>query len=201
MHLLLILAIFTAPSGGQGELYMRNSLLMLLFGVCFSAAGAAGEMKAVRLKEGINYLDVNGDGIKDLVISAQFDNNTSHINHAMTIYIRKPDGGYSIVPVPDDSGFSWFDFSLSASVIQISSYQLYQAARGYYIVRADKLTGGEYGDDAAERLPVKFTRYALAENHDIPGQPLYTWQQRAVWISAQRYEDADQALAEIHFPQ
>ncbi len=176
---------------------MRKLLLFLFCYGLFSSAGVAKTIKPAKLKDGVNYIDINGNGRQDIVVIAQFDNNTSHVNRAMTIYMRKPDGGYSIVPVPNDSGFSWFDFSLSASVTQISSYRLYPVGKVYQVVRADKVIGGKYGDDAAERLPVKFIRYALVESHTIPGQPIYTWQELASWVSGKHYDDADQALAEI----
>lgn len=96
-------------------------MLMLISPGAFSA-----EYSKVMLKKGVNMLDVNGDGLKDIVIDAIFDNNTSHPNHTMTIFIKNKNGEYNIIPVPNDTGFTWSDFSLSASTIKITNYQLYK---------------------------------------------------------------------------
>lgn len=141
-------------------------------------------------------IDINGDSIQDLVIYAKFDNNTSHPNKTMSIFIRNKNGGYNIVPVPHDAGFTWFDFSLSASTIKITDYRLYKKVNGYFIISAYKLAD-ENGEDISNKLQVKFTRYDIQTNHESPGIPLFYWDITKAYVTKERYDDIDDAFNNV----
>ena len=139
-------------------------------------------------------LDINGDGLKDIVIYAKFDNNTSHPNNTMTLFIKNKNGEYNIVPALDDSGFTWSDFSLSASTTKITDYRLYKKANGHFVVNAYKLATKQNGEDVSDELPVKFSRYDIKTNHESPGVSLFYWDLTKTYISKERYRDTDEAF-------
>ncbi|CCJ72192.1 CpmJ protein [Cronobacter condimenti 1330] len=58
-----------------------------------SACVHAEQITPVALKDGPNTLDLNQDGIADLLLSATYDNNTSHPSSTLTIYIQKDTRG------------------------------------------------------------------------------------------------------------
>ena len=154
----------------------------------------ADEGSKITLKEGINLLDINGDGVDDLVVYSRFENNTSHPNNTVTIFMIDRQGKYHILPVANDIGFTWSDFILSASTIKIADYALYKKPEGYFIVSAHKLTGDNYGEDVSDDLPVKFTRYDINSYQDAPGVPPYFWEYRGAYITAEKYHDIDDAF-------
>lgn len=154
----------------------------------------AADNHKVILKDGLNMLDINGDGVKDLVVYSRYENNTSHPNSTMTIFMVTQQGEYQIVPVPNDLGFTWSDFILSASTIKTSDYALYKKATGHFIVSAHKLTGDHYGEDVADELPVKFIRYDMNSRPDDPGVPTFAWEYTAAYITPQKYYDIDEAF-------
>ncbi|MCS3429714.1 carbapenem self-resistance protein CarG family protein [Klebsiella sp. BIGb0407] len=171
----------------------KNSLVFLLsllipFTVC------ANNTSKVTLREGVNMLDINGDGIKDLVVYSKFENNTSHPNQTMTIFVVDRQGKYHILPVANDTGFTWSDFILSASTIKIADYALYKKQKGYFIVSAQKKAGGKYGDDMSDALPVKFTRYDMNTDQNAPGVPLYSWEHKSSYVTTEKYPDTDEAF-------
>jgi len=169
---------------------MRNSFLAgLLF---FSFHIHADPLVPVVLAPGANVIDINNDGWDDYIMLAQFDNNTAYPNCGMSFFIRKPDGGFSIVPVVNNDYFIWFDYWLSASAIAIADTRLYRAGSHYYLVSAHKI-----GDDLTDTQPVSFNVYQLNEARHDPGMPLYSWQVMKTFSSSQPYLSVDQAFSEI----
>ena len=173
---------------------MKNNSLVILLSLLISFTVYTKESSKVTLKEGINALDINGDGINDLVVYSKFENNTSHPNHTMTIFVIDQQGKYYILPVANDTGFTWSDFILSASTIKIADYALYKKQKGYFIVSAHKISDGIYGDDMSDSLPVKFTRYDMNTGQDTPGVPLYSWEYKSSYITTEKYSDIDEAF-------
>jgi len=173
-------------------LNINKGLLLSLLLVTMNSFSSSSSR--VMLKDGINLLDINGDGVKDLIIDSRFENNTSHPNNTMTIFIKNKQGKYHIVPVPNDLGFTWSDFILSASTVKISGYALYKKNPGHFIVSAHKLTGGKYGDDVADALPVKFIRYDMNTYQDAPGVPPFSWEYTSAYITSEKYLDIDEAF-------
>lgn len=171
---------------------IKHGLLFALLLISLNVL--ADRATKVTLKDGTNLLDINGDGVDDLIVYSQFENNTSHPNNTMTIFMIDPKGKHHILPVANDIGFTWSDFILSASTIKISDYALYKKTDGYYIVSAHKLTGGEHGEDVSDDLPVKFTRYDINSYQDAPGVPPYFWEYRGAYITKEKYHDIDDAF-------
>jgi hypothetical protein len=176
---------------------LNRNLFIIALLMLISPGAFSGEYSKVMLKKGVNMLDVNGDGVKDIVIDAIFDNNTSHPNHTMTIFIKNKKGEYNIIPIPNDTGFTWSDFSLSASTIKITNYQLYKKANGYFVVSAYKLASKQHGEDVTDALPVKFSRYDIKINDQDPGVSLFYWELTRAYVTKERYSDTDEAFNHI----
>ena len=173
---------------------MKIKEVLMLALLVISLNALANETSKVILKEGSNLMDINGDGVNDLVIYSRFENNTSHPNNTITIFIIDQQGKYHILPVANDIGFTWSDFILSASTIKIADYSLYKKPDGYFIVSAHKLTGKSHGEDVSDDLPIKFTRYDINSYQDVPGVPTYFWEYRGAYITTDKYHDIDDAF-------
>lgn len=177
---------------------IHKILLTLILLVTFSAN--ANIASKVTLKQGVNLLDINSDNGTDIVIYGIFDNNTSHPNKTMTILIKN-NHEYNIVPLPHGEGFTWSDFSLSASTIKISDYQLYQQDNRYFIVSAYKVMSEDNGQDISDNLPVKFSRYDIKLNNDDPGVSRYHWELSKSYVTKTNYIDTDEAFNHLDLSQ
>ncbi|MEC5344290.1 spore coat protein CotH [Brenneria populi] len=178
---------------------MKNNSIPIVLLTMFSLGVCAGEQTHVLLRDGVNRIDLNGDGTDDLLLRAVFDNNTSHPVNTLTIFIKDREGNYNIVPIPDGEGFTWGDFSLSASVIKIIDYRLYKENGRYYMVSANKVMDKRTGEDVSDALPVKLVRYELKANTDDPGVSAYFWDYIHAYVTARKYSSVDDAFAELNF--
>ena len=149
----------------------------------------------VHLKPGFNKLDLNHDGIKDTVVRAVFDNNTSHPNLGLTFFVNSTSGEQNIVPVANSNIFTWFDFRLSAAAdFLVQDIKLYVSERTYYIVKAQKKSENLYDPAKVEMIIYRFN-----ETRDDPGVPVYDWVMNKKILSAGTYQSAEEALLELKY--
>lgn len=147
----------------------------------------------VELKEGINRLDLNHDGVLDYVTVAQFDNNTSHPNLGLTFFINRPEGGLSIMPIVGSDLFTWFDYRLSAaSDFLVLDNRLFREGETFYLVTAKKK-----GENVFDPSHAELTFYRFNESQDDPGVPLYGWLPVKSLVTEDIYQSASQAYQEI----
>nr|WP_310617705.1 CpmJ protein [Pantoea cypripedii] len=167
----------------------RNLLtgLMLWLTSCIAVASP------VTLKPGINYMDLNHDGIKDMVVMAQFDNNTSHPNLGLTFIVSCPNGGYCIMPVANSNLFTWFDYRLSADAeFLVQDNRLYKFRNRYFLMTATKK-----GENAFEPGKTELRTYRFTESRDDPGVPLYDWVLHKTQLTKNAYQSASEAWQEV----
>ena len=157
-------------------------------------SSTAAALSTVALKDGINRLDLNQDGGKDYVIVAQFDNNTSHPNLGLTFFIKRPDGGHSIMPVANSDMFTWFDYRLSAAAdFLVQDNRLFLSAKHYFLVTAKK-----QGENVFDPAKVILTIYRFTESQNDPGVPLYEWSERKRLVTQNTYQSVDEAYKEVN---
>lgn len=175
----------------------RNNVLFIIMCIFF-LYNPTGRCEIVKLSNGLNFIDINNDGMNDVIVSSLFDNNTSHPNDTLTIFIKNKTTGYNIVPLPDDDGFTWTDFKLAAATVKIRGFQLIRRGGDYYMISIYKYSNhSTYEQDAFYELPVKISEYSLNENHEDPGVPVYSWGLINTVITEQKYHDVDQAFMEL----
>ncbi|MBA0216577.1 CpmJ protein [Pectobacterium brasiliense] len=156
-------------------------------------SSTAAALSPVALKDGINRVDLNQDGEQDYVVVAQFDNNTSHPNLGMTFFVRRPDGGHSIMPVANSNTFTWFDYRLSAAAdFLVQDNQLFLSGGRYFLVSARK-----EGENAFDPAKVILTIYGFHSSQDDPGVPLYEWSERKRVVTQDTYQSVDEAYQEV----
>lgn len=172
---------------------MKIKLTCFLFFLLTIASSHAVPVVPFALKEGINRLDLNHDGLLDYVIVARFDNNTSHPNLGKTFFIHRPDGGLSIMPVANSERFTWFDYRLSADAeFLIEDNQLFRRGNTFWLINAEKK-----GESPYDRNPFQLSYYRFTQSDDDPGVPLYQWSLMKKTITQNSYDSATQAWAEV----
>ncbi|EKT62918.1 carbapenem self-resistance protein CarG family protein [Providencia burhodogranariea] len=167
----------------------KKFLIIILFSLSFNLYSST----LVKLKDGHNYIDLNGNGTKDIVFFASFDNNTSHPNHTATFFMRK-NNRWSIILVPDDDGFVWSDFSLSASMTKIVDFELHQYKNTYFMIKGIKFSELYNRSDLTDYTKIKFTRYKIVSNHTDPGVPELYWQPTGSYLTNEKYLNVDEAF-------
>ncbi len=164
-----------------------------ILAICVIENSYANCMQEEKIKQGVNYLSLISHDKKDLAILSFFDNNTSHPNRGLSFYIKNG-SDYSIVPVPNSDVFIWFDYSLSASRINIFDYRLYRHNNEKKLISVEKK-----GDDLTAPQPIKLTVYKLAESHNDPGVPPYSWVIEKTLTTTGKYGSAYEVLDDSRY--
>lgn len=170
--------------------------VILLATILVSHSAVCGSETRINLKEGINSIDLNNDGIPDNVFMATYDNNTSHPSQTITVFVNQGKNWF-ILPVPDDDGFTWADLRLSASTLKVSGFELHRYKNHVYLVRALKYAGKTGSEDISDKSRVKFSRYCLVENHTDPGTSVYNWDVAGSFITENTFNDVDEAFQSL----
>ncbi len=171
-------------------LFINRIVLACLF---FSLALSVSAESLIKIKQGVNNIDLNDDGRNDLVLLAHYDNNKSHPSQAISFYINKPEGGYSIMPSIEKSQFSYFDLALSGSNVRVSSFALFRQSNKVFFVTADKQIISAYDPEH-----FAYTLYELIESDDHPGIPLYQWIKKSSATSTYKYLSAEESFTELN---
>ncbi|WNJ94197.1 hypothetical protein RND59_08385 [Vibrio ruber] len=167
---------------------MRYLYLVVLLLHPFYAYPAASFFE---LNSGLNQIDLNSDGIADAVFYARFDNNTSHPDPTLSVYIKNNDATYSIVPTPAGDRFTLFGINVSVSNVLVRSFGFIKTSKQVYLVVAVKS-----GDSPHLKQFFKFKLYQIEKNLEHPGIALYGWTQVGEKISKNKYMSADVAIRE-----
>uniref|UniRef100_A0A7C2V6F9 VCBS repeat-containing protein n=1 Tax=Hydrogenobacter sp. TaxID=2152829 RepID=A0A7C2V6F9_9AQUI len=88
--------------------YIGRILLFILITSQMALAVNSGDVvEIIQIKNGTNYIDLNGDGRKDMVISGHRSHITTHRFQAYTIYIYRPE--YKV----ENKSYKWHIVAIS----------------------------------------------------------------------------------------
>ncbi len=190
MILLMVICVLANTSAAQGYQVMFKAL------------------KVLQLRNGPNELDLNGDGLKDLVFIARRENFNAHGFDIVTLYIYTKSmkyfknstssaGEWHLVPffnekgVPDELSYTTTEGAdCCLSDIRILRPKSSEK-KSVQVVVGIRDFGESYADDAF----VKFISYDLKTNKDgMPGEPLFYFQQTKTIPVQKKYCDINQAF-------
>jgi hypothetical protein len=159
----------------------------------------------VRLNNGLNWIDLDGDGTRDLVLKAHYRNHNAHSFDTFT-FIRAPGGGkteyradteWETVPIEDSDGAL---AALHVSTSQGADCRLRDIRlivspdprRVYLIIGHRKLKDSYY-----ERQAVQFAVYQFVHEPDgIPGVPEWAFREIGKIDAVRQYCDVNRAFFE-----
>lgn len=157
----------------------------------------AKHVDAVALKNGLNYVDFTGDGVKDLIVVAHRSNFNAHAYDVVAFYTQAAlDSDNNSLPV------DWHIVPLKYGGqehlnIQVSGgadcvlHDFRLIAKTGTVVIADR----DFGQDFADPQAVTFTFLKLAKNVDgVPGWPVFGFEVQSTSRSQASYCDVGDAF-------
>ncbi len=169
--------------------------------LAYSAAAHAAEFDSytvVKLSYGANPVDINNDGINDLVFLARRENFNAHGFDVVTFYIQTPRKDkvikpWNIVPLFKENKESLtFGVSGGADCV-LNDFRFLKPKKGTQslLIRAERDTLASFYEDNT----VNFHYYAFEENSEgEPGVPLVFFKFQKTIKSKHKYCDVNQAF-------
>jgi hypothetical protein len=154
-------------------------------------------MRVVKLRNGLNAVDLDGDKHSDLVVMAHRENYNAHSYDLFTFYVDNPadrDHPLNLVVFTDSSGVQnaeSFGTSNGADCV-VADLRLLQPRTG-----PDLLVVGrrDFGESYADSMPVTFIVYSLAiSDEGVFGIPPYQFTPDRTIRSRARYCDVGDAF-------
>jgi hypothetical protein len=158
-------------------------------------------IESMKIKNGINHIDLNGDGKKDMVISGYRGNISAHSFSVYSFYVYKKLGlgeisyEWQIVSIGGGGGFAGDDIRKyviathqgADCVLRDIRLARFKKDASYYLVIADRPLGQSYGDS----LNVKFLFYRLIYDED---EMRYIYEKVKEINSKDKYCDVNEAF-------
>jgi len=186
---------------------MKARPLLLLFPLfvvtCY--AGMDPDLKLVRLHNGINSIDLTGDGKADSVVVAERDNFNAHSYEVSTVYVWTAPSKWDpnqlhVVPIERTADELKKDEPERLSVISgggadcmLHDFRLFRndKNKSVILITADR----DFGDSLTDSQHVTFKYYKLMKNLEgIPGWPAFYFKQCNEYVPKAKYCDVDVAF-------
>jgi hypothetical protein len=166
------------------------------------------EFKAYRvipLRNGANRIDLNGDGVKDLIFLAWRENYNAHGFDIYTFYLNAsslkdaslPKDPWYLIPFFDEKGAAnTYTTAMGADFI-LSDIRILQPKSSDRAPVLAVIGVRELGLSYAEEASVKFIIYEMKANREgVVGQPPCYFQQARIIPVTKKYRDVNEAFQE-----
>ena len=131
---------------------MRRVKILIILAVVFYiflwSVGWAGEKKIIKFKEGISYLDIDNDGMKDIIINAQFVTPFGgNLYRAYSFYLRTNKGILLYIPIQQNKGSEAVIYTFSkfggcgGELTNISGLRMIKIGEETYLIFTEKNCG------------------------------------------------------------
>ncbi len=177
--------------------YLFKAVLALGVLLCLKPAYSGEKSKFIKLENGVNYIDFNGEGKKDIVIKAWFENFTAHGYYLYAFIISRPDypsgKNWLVVPIESDKKAleDSFRTSQGADCVIRDIRLMKDRNNKVEIIIAER----PLDESFSEFRKVIFYRYQLKEDTEgLPGSPRFRFQLHDKWMSKNAYCDVNDAL-------
>jgi len=179
------------------KIHLLEAVLVLAVLLCLKPAYSGEKSGVIKIENGVNYIDLNGEGKKDIVIKAWFENFTAHGYYLYTFIINRPDyaSGKNWLVVPIELEKKAFEDSFRTSQgadCVIRDIRLMKDGNNKVeLIIAER----PLEESFSESRKVTFYRYQLKEDREgLPGSPRFRFQLHDKWVSKNAYCDVNEAF-------
>ncbi len=165
-------------------------------------AKALKGFEVIGLRNGINEIDINGDGLKDLIVVGWRDNLNAHGFDIVTFYMQfkmdiGPKDKWHLVPFVPESGVTdknYFTTSMGADCI-LSDIRVIRPRSPKKAPVTIIIGVRDFGESYADKASVTFVVYELRYNKEgNPGTPLFYFQKTKTIPGKGKYCDINDAF-------
>jgi hypothetical protein len=193
-------------------MYKPRWLLLITLAILITAASGISAVpdrtktfkgfEVVGLRNGINEIDINGDGLKDLIVIGWRDNFNAHGFDIVTFYMQfKRDVGpkdkWHLVPFVPESGVTdknYFTTAMGADCI-LSDLRVIRPRSPKKAPVTIVIGVRDFGESYADKASVTFVVYELRYNKEgSPGNPLFYFQKTKTIPGQDKYCDINDAF-------
>jgi len=178
--------------------FFLTSLILISIRPCLALAQheRLNQMKMVRLTNGTNAVDLDGDGRADLVVRAWVENYNAHSYDILTFYIQNPratENSINLVPFADSAASRREAFRTDRGAdCTLADMRLLKPPAGPAVIVIGRR---DVGTSYADSLPVSFTVFRLhVHNERQPGSPPYLFVAERSFQGPKRYCDVNDAF-------
>ncbi|MEQ4921930.1 carbapenem self-resistance protein CarG family protein [Proteus hauseri] len=170
-----------------------NKIKRLGVGVLFTLMPFTAISSDIGLEYGVNLIDFNGDGVKDIVIKSRRALNSTTTVDMVTVYIKGNNDKVYIVPSIYANALSLYDNKIKDTNIKISNFKFIE--KNDYVIL---LSLEKSGNNLLKPTPVRFSSYTIAaqENNN---EELYRWKYASHCVTEMDYLSVDDALSDSCF--
>ncbi len=174
------------------------------------AAGPFAGMAYVPLANGMNWVDLDGDGRDDVVFVAWRENYNAHGYTAATFYWRKdsdslPGPTWQVMPFTDSRGLEIRDalYTSQGADCILSDFRMVRVLRPGHGAAVVVVGTREMGESYVDSQTVPFTAYEVARNTEgLAGEPTVYFRESGATASRGKYCDVGEAfVTELSIPQ
>jgi len=185
-------------------------LLILLVTTCRNYANdpiqhvSFADMEVIRLVNGSNEIDLNGDGIMDTLFWAWRGNQNAHGYNLFTFYIHKPnedrpDREWHLVPFNDEKGIPTKESvsTISGADCVLQDIRVLRSSTQMNAPVIVIIGAREFGESYADVESVKFVEYELKHNTEgIPLDPPFHFAVKRTITGKRKHCDINTAFLE-----
>ena len=193
-------------------MYKPRWLLLITLVILITAASAISAVpdqtkafkgcEVIGLRNGVNEIDINGDGLKDLIVIRWRENYNAHGFDIVTFYLQfksdvRPKDKWRLVPFFNETGVSEktdFSTEMGADCI-LCDIRVVRPASPKKAPVTIVIGVRDFGESYAEKASVTFIVYELRYNKEgDPGKPPYYFQRTKTIPGRNKYCDINDAF-------
>lgn len=165
-------------------------------------ANAFKGFEVIALRNGSNEIDINGDGLKDLIFIAWRENYNAHGFDMFTFYLQvtsdiRPKEKWYLVPFFDEKGVpnkTSLTTAMGADCV-LSDIRVIRPVSPKNAPVTVVIGTRDFGESYADEASVKFLVYELRHTEEgLPGEPPYYFQQSKTIPGQGKYCDINKAF-------
>lgn len=142
----------------------------------------------IKLHYGINLIDLNNDGIEDIVLKSRFDLTNLSAVDMLTVYIQGNDDSVHLVPSTYANSTNLYSTQIKGTEITISDFKFVMNKEQVILLNLEKI-----GNHLTQATPIRISSYLLSERKNSKSTQ-YQWDISSYCVTTSFYMSVEEAL-------